>query len=72
MAHTAWVTTGTKWCERASSEANMMEKRIYPSEIMPDFPGHRVAARKCSLSISCNLQGFPCKWAYTEASEESF
>jgi hypothetical protein len=39
---------------------------------MPDFPGYRVAARKCSLSIGCNLQGFPCKWAFTETSEETF
>ncbi len=72
MALTAWVTTDTTWCERVSAEANMMEQRVFPSEVMPDFPGYRVTARKCSLSISCNLQGFPCKWAFTELSEETF
>lgn len=72
MAHTAWVTKSTQWCDRASAEANMMERRVYPSEIMPNFPGYRIMARKCSLGIGCNLQGFPCKWAFKELSEDLF
>lgn len=72
MAYQAWVTTSTAWCDRVDSEASMMEKRVYPSEIMPDFPGYQVRARKCSLGIACNLAGFTCKWAYTELGSDPF
>jgi hypothetical protein len=72
MAHEAWVTLSTKWCDRAKAEAYMMESRVYPAEIMPDFPGYQVTARKCSLGITCNLAGFPCKWAYTELGDDPF
>ncbi len=65
MAYEAWVTTSTKWCEKMDAEASMLEKRVYPAEHMPDFPGYQVLARKCTLGIACNLAGIPCRWAYT-------
>jgi hypothetical protein len=72
MAYNAWITTSAKWCERAESDVTMMERRIYPAEIMPDFPGYRVTARKCSLGVACNLAGLPCKWAYRDVGADRF
>lgn len=72
MAHVAWVTTGTKWCDKMQAEAHMLERRVYPAEFMPDFPGYRVTSKKCSLGTACNLAGYPCKWAYFELNEDPF
>ena len=72
MAYEAWVTTSERWCDRIQADARKMERRIYPAEVLPDYPGYRVAARKCSLGIACNLAGFSCKWAYNEVGDDPF
>lgn len=72
MAHVAWVTTSTQWCDKMQAKAELMERRVYPATFMPDFPGHHVTARKCSLGIACNLASFSCKWAYTELGDDPF
>ncbi len=72
MAHCAWVTTSTRWCEKMHAEAGLMERRVYPADFMPDFPSYRITARKCSLGTACNLAGFPCKWAYNELGDDPF
>ena len=72
MAHLAWVTTSTRWCDLMKAEAHLMEHRVFPAEIMPDFPNYRINARKCSLGTACNLAGFPCKWAYKEQSDDPY
>lgn len=72
MASQAWVTTSTRWCDMMNGEASMMEKRVYPAEIMPDFPAYRVTAKKCTLGMTCNVAGYPCKWAYTDFGDDPF
>ena len=72
MAYEAWVTTSERWCDRIQADARKMERRVYPAEVLPDFPGYRVAARKCSLGTACNLAGFSCKWAYNEVGDDPF
>ena len=72
MAYEAWVKTDTQWCDRMQAEADMMEKRIYASEVMPDFPGYQIKARKCSLGMACNLAGFTCKWSYADMGYDPF
>lgn len=72
MAHEAWVTTNTRWCEKMKAEAELMEHRVYPVEFMPDFPSYRINARKCSYGTACNLARFPCKWAYYEQGDDPF
>lgn len=72
MAHQAWVTTSIRWCDKIEAEAHMMECRVIPAEIMPDFPQYRVTAKKCSLGTACNLAGYPCKWAYYELGDDPF
>ncbi len=72
MAYQAWVNTSTAWCERMKTDANMLERRVYPAEIMPDVPRYQVKARKCSLGIACNLAGISCKWAFTELGSDPF
>ncbi|HCB50000.1 MAG TPA: hypothetical protein DEP47_10850 [Chloroflexi bacterium] len=72
MAHQAWVTTSSRWCEMVQAEAELMESRVYPAEVIPDFPRYQIAARKCSYGTACNLAGFPCKWAYNETGNDPF
>jgi hypothetical protein len=72
VASQAWVTTNTRWCDKMNAEASMMERRVYPAEIMPDFPAYQVTARKCTLGISCNIAGYPCKWAYSNIGDDPF
>lgn len=72
MAHETWVKIDTIWCDRMQDEADLMEKRVYASEYMPDFPGYRITAHKCSLGIACNLAGFSCKWSYADLGYDPF
>ena len=72
MAREAWVPVGNQWCDKMQAEASMVEHRVYPVEVMPDYPGYKILARKCSLAIACNLAGYPCKWAYIEPSVDPF
>ena len=65
MAVLKWVTTRKKWCDLAHREVELMERRVYPADTLPDGIGYQVVARKCSADIVCNLAGFPCQWAYT-------
>ena len=72
MAREVWITTSNRWCDKIQAEAHMMERRVIPANIMPDFPRYRVTAKKCSLGTACNLAGYPCKWAYNELSDDPF
>jgi hypothetical protein len=72
MAYEAWVTIDTHRCEKLNSDASLLERRIYPADQMPDFPGYQVRARKCSLGIVCNLAGIPCEWAYSTLGADPF
>ena len=72
MAATEWVEVDRMWCERAGSTAKLLEKRVYPSEFLPDTTGYRVLARKCSCDVECNLAQFPCKWAFTRPEFDPF
>ena len=58
--------------EKVEAEAVLMERRVYPAEFMPDFPGYRISARKCSLGTTCNVAGFPCKWAFIDLGDDPF
>ena len=72
MAHAAWITVSTVWCDKVEAKADLMEYRIYPNEILPDFPGYQVSARNCSQSIACNLDSIACKWAFTNPDTDPF
>ena len=72
MATEKWVTVKTQWCEIIGREAALLERRVYPADIMPDTGGYRVLARKCSADVECNLLGCHCKWAYTDPTVDRF
>lgn len=72
MAIERWVEVKKQWCELAQSEATMMERRVYASELLPDTEPYRVLARKCSADILCNMMGCHCRWAYTDPAVDRF
>lgn len=72
MAATEWVVIRKLWCERAHREAQLLEQRVYPAEILPETVGYRVLAHKCESAIECNLREFPCRWAYTRPEHDPF
>jgi hypothetical protein len=49
-----------------------LERRVYPAEILPDTVGYRVTARRCDCDVACNLQDFPCRWAFTRPELDPF
>ncbi|MFQ5407526.1 MAG: hypothetical protein ACE5FI_03780 [Anaerolineales bacterium] len=72
MAHTEWVQVRSIWCDHINATARLMEKRVFPHEVMPDLGAFIVAARKCSAGDVCNADGVPCKWAYTNPNYDPF
>lgn len=72
MASSGWVVVKQGRCERAGQEARLLERRVYPAEILPDTVGYRVTARRCDCDVACNLQDFPCRWAFTRPELDPF
>ncbi len=60
-----WVPVKKQWCDILQDEAELLEKRVYPNEIIPDTEAYRVVAHKCTAAVTCNLLGCQCQWAYT-------
>lgn len=72
MASSGWVVVKQGRCVRADREAQLLEQRVYPAEILPDPLGYRVTAVRCDCDVACNLQGFPCRWAFTRPELDPF
>jgi len=72
MASSGWVVVKQGRCVRADREARLLEQRVYPAEFLPDTMGYRVKARGCDWDVACNLQGFPCRWAFTRPEHDPF
>ncbi len=72
MAGERWVEVARQWCEIAQHEAVIMERRVFPAEMMPDTEPFRVLGRRCTADIYCNLSGCACRWAYTEPVVDRF
>lgn len=72
MATQEWVAVTQEWCNLVEQEVQLLELRVYPADVLPDTQPYRVAARKCSVDITCNMAGFPCKWAYTNPELDPF
>jgi hypothetical protein len=73
MATVAWQVVETIWCDRIGREADLLEERIYPDDIVSG-PGltYQVRARQCSFGTECNLSGYPCRWAYNNPNYDPF
>ena len=65
MATTKWVKIEGRWCELIHKDVEILEKRVYPAEIMPDLGNYHVIACKCTADLDCNLAGIQCQYAYT-------
>lgn len=72
MAATKWVTIDRKICDLAGYEVELQEWRLYPAEPLPDTLGFQVIACRCTADITCNMAGYPCKWAYTNPTLDPF
>jgi hypothetical protein len=72
MAVTEWVTVKAKWCDVIQTNARLEEKWVYPSGNLPDIPAYRVAGRRCSHALDCNLLGCHCVWAFSEIGDDPF
>lgn len=72
MSGMRWVEVGRAWCEVAQQEAIMLERRAYPTGMLPDTEPFRILEKKCSAGSTCNLLGCSCRWAYTEPAVDRF
>ncbi|MFN2135368.1 MAG: hypothetical protein ACK2UK_05400 [Candidatus Promineifilaceae bacterium] len=64
MADVKWVKIEGRWCELINKDIEILEKRVYPSEVMPDTSAYHILACRCTAAIDCNLAGIPCEHAY--------
>ena len=66
MATEKWVNLGTRNCDVAGKEVELMEKRIYPAGLQSGTgDDYRVVLRKCSAGYQCGAMEDPCVWAET-------
>lgn len=72
MAEERWITVGKRWCEFRNEEAELLERRAFPSGILRFYQAPRVLERKCSFAIECNMAGYPCKWSYINPDYDPF
>ncbi|MEW5986966.1 MAG: hypothetical protein AB1791_10065 [Chloroflexota bacterium] len=72
MVREEWVVVARKWCDLIGREAEILEHRLYPADILPNTVAYRVVARKCSADIACNIAEHPCQWAYTAPGFDRF
>jgi hypothetical protein len=73
MADSIWLVVDKIWCDRAQAEADLLEERVYASEIVPNVEApYRVRARKCSFGLECNLAGFTCRYAFNNPNSDPF
>lgn len=72
MATQKWIAVKREWCNLAEQDVELMELRVYPEDVIPGTQAYKVAARKCSVDVTCNMAGFPCKWAYTNPELDPF
>ncbi len=72
MATEKWVAVKEEWCNLVEQNVELLELRVYPSEVMPEGQEYQVKARKCSVDVTCNMAGFPCKWAFTNPELDPF
>ncbi|MCA9972008.1 MAG: hypothetical protein KC425_17410 [Anaerolineales bacterium] len=72
MATQEWVAVTQEWCNLVEQEVQLLGLRVCPADVLPGPQPCRVAARKCSVDITCNMAGFPCKWAYTNPELDPF
>jgi hypothetical protein len=73
MSKTVWTAVDRIWCDRMKQEAELLEQRVYPGDLVPDVDvPFQVRARKCSFDIECNLAGFTCRWAFSNPNGDPF
>ncbi len=73
MTQIVWEAVDKIQCERTGEVAELLEERVYPSEVLPNVgQPYQVRSRKCSMGGECNLVGFPCKWSYINPNFDPF
>lgn len=65
MATVTWEIVDTWECERTKKLATLVERRVYPSEVLPETleNRYRVLACQCTLAAECNMAGLACKYS---------
>ena len=72
MATEKWVAVKNEWCDLIGKEVELLELRVYPADVLPEGQDFQVKARRCSVDVTCNMAGFPCKWAFTNPDIDGF
>jgi hypothetical protein len=72
MAEERWITVAKRMCEFREQEAELMERRVFPSGILRYYQAPRVLERKCNWAIECNMAGYPCRWSYVNPHNDPF
>jgi hypothetical protein len=73
MADSIWLVVDKIWCDRVDAEADLLEQRVYPPDVLPNAEGlYQVRARKCSYGVDCNLAGFTCRYAFNNPNYDPF
>ncbi|MCA9922167.1 MAG: hypothetical protein KC419_22080 [Anaerolineales bacterium] len=63
MAKAEWIQLGVKYCNRVNEEVELMEKRVYPINVLNSSgEQYRVLARRCSAGYQCGHMEEPCVW----------
>lgn len=72
MARSEWVVVDSTMCPALQKEAHLLERHVYPGDVLFDLQRPRINRRKCSLDLECNLAGISCRWAYTNPDNDPF
>lgn len=66
------VILARRECDYVPVEAELIEERVYPPDVVPELFGYRVLSRSCNQALACNLAGAPCKWSFLNPDNDPF
>ena len=73
MATLVWHIAGQIVCDRTGETAQLLEKRLYPADSVPDVsPAYQILARTCSLGSACQVEGYACRWTGVNPNYDPF
>lgn len=73
MATIVWEPVKTMECARLGSQVELLEKRVYPSDLLDTaLVGYHKEGKRCSHGIECNQMGFACRWSGLNPDNDPF
>ncbi len=72
MANIVWVPVNRIFCEHRREDADLLEERVYPGEVVPAGVPYQVRSRRCAFDLECNMAGYQCRWSMTNPDYDPF